>query len=111
MFDSMSVLTEAFSKMLRKKPDIFRIGTNGNPNGNSGTSSSYSGPSPQGLIGSFGLGATRTNGTREVHCGTGPDFMDSVVPFELGEKIAKHIRKVSESVNLGENKAGKSCRI
>ena len=97
MFDAMSVLTEAFSKMLRKKPDLFR-GTNGGGNGNIGSSSSSSSLSGSStLSGSvFGFGGNgRPNGSREVHCGTGPDFMDSVIPFELGEKIAKHIRKVS----------------
>jgi len=97
MFDAMSVLTEAFSRMLRKKPDLFR-GTNGGGNGNVGTGSSASSSASASatLSGSvFGFGGNgRPNGSREVHCGTGPDFMDSVIPFELGEKIAKHIRKV-----------------
>lgn len=86
MFDSMAVLTEAFSKMLRKKPDLFR-GTNSGNNGGvgMGSNSNYGGST-------FGFGGM--NGSREIHCGTGPDFMDPIVPFELGEKIAKYIRKV-----------------
>ncbi len=103
MFDAMSVLTEAFSKMLRKKPDLFR-GTNGGGNGGSGLGISF--PSGSSTLSGSVFGAGRPNGSREVHCGTGPDFMDSVVPFELGEKIAKHIRKVSPASDLSFSKPG-----
>lgn len=71
MFDAISVLAEAFSKMYKKKLDIFQQPSSG----------------INGLL--------RTNGTRDVHCATGGDFSGSPPPFENGEKIAKFIRKVS----------------
>ena len=81
MYDAMSVLMEAFGKMLRKKPDLLR-----SPSSSSSSSAAAN---------NHGYLPGRTNGTtREVHCGTGPDFKDPVIPFEVGEKIAKHIRKV-----------------
>jgi hypothetical protein len=73
MYDAMSVLQDAFSKMTRKKPDYF---SSGSP-ASSSTSSTF-----------------RWNGTRDVHCATGRDFTGSPTPFEMGERIAKNIRKV-----------------
>lgn len=70
MYDAISVLAEAFSKMYKKKLDIFQQPSSG----------------INGLL--------RTNGTRDVHCATGGDFSGSPPPFENGEKIAKFIRKV-----------------
>ncbi len=70
MYDAISVLAEAFSKMYKKKLDIFQQPSSG----------------INGLL--------RTNGTRDVHCATGGDFSGSPPPFENGEKISKFIRKV-----------------
>jgi len=70
MYDAVSVLFDAFTKMTRKKPDFFH---------------------QPGAVSPTGV---KLNGTREVHCATGRDFTGSPVPFELGEKIAKYIRKV-----------------
>lgn len=67
MYDAISVLGEAFSKMYKKKMEFLQPGING----------------------------FRANGTRDVHCATGGDFTGSPPPFEHGEKIAKFIRKVS----------------
>jgi hypothetical protein len=75
MYDAMSVLQDAFSKMTRKKPDYF---SSGSPASSSTSSSS----------------TFRWNGTRDVHCATGRDFTGSPTPFEMGERIAKNIRKV-----------------
>ena len=84
MYDAMSVLTEAFGKMLRKNPDLL----------NRSTSSAAAGPNVSSNNGY--LNSRPSNGSKQVqhYCGTGPDFRDPVVPFEVGEKIAKHIRKV-----------------
>ena len=88
MYDAMSVLIEAFGKMLRKKPDLL----NRSPS-SSISSSSYS--SNSNSNNGYLLNNRPNNGSKEIqHCGSGPDFKDPVVPFEVGEKIAKHIRKV-----------------
>ncbi len=73
MYDAISVLAEAFSKMYKKKLDIFQSGING---------------------------FSRTNGTRDVNCATGGDFSGSPLPFENGEKIAKFIRKVISVIKI-----------
>lgn len=73
MYDAISVLAEAFSKMYKKKLDIFQSSSGIN-------------------------GFLRTNGTRDVHCATGGDFSGSPTPFENGEKIAKFIRKVIKAL-------------
>lgn len=89
MYDSISVLAEAFGKILRKKPDFF-----GSP-ANSGVGGFVQG-GLKGTSSSSSSNSSISTPMREVHCATGRDFTDSPVPFELGEKIAKFIRKVSE---------------
>lgn len=71
MYDAITVLYDAFTKMTRKKSDFFH---------------------PAG--GGVSETGVKLNGTREVHCATGRDFTGSPVPLLLGEKIAKYIRKV-----------------
>jgi len=70
MYDSISILAEALSRMYKKKVDIFQPSSGFN-------------------------GFLRANGTREVSCATGGAFTGSPIPFENGEKIAKFFRKVS----------------
>jgi hypothetical protein len=81
--------------MLRKKPDLFRGSTSSGNNGFGSSSTNYGG-NYNGGGSQFTFGVM--NSSREIHCGTGPDFMDPVAPFELGERIAKNIRKVSQSI-------------
>lgn len=69
MHDSVNVLVEAFSKVLRKKPDMFRAGKKSN-NGQ---------PSP-----------VLNNGSR-VDCNINKGW---VTPWEHGEKISRVLRKV-----------------
>ena len=71
MYDAVFVLVEAFSKIMRKKPDQFRAYTmrnRGQP---------------------FNLPA---NGTRTLDCNTSKGW---VTPWEHGDKISRYLRKVS----------------
>lgn len=66
MYDAVFVLVEAFSKLLRKKPDVFRS--------------------------TLRKGQTFSNGTRGVDCNTSGGW---VTPWEHGDKISRLLRKVS----------------
>ena len=91
MYDAMSVLIDAFGKMLRKKPDLLsRPLSSSSSSSSSNVNNGYLNSRPN-II----------NSSKEVqhYCGTWPDFKDPVVPLEAGEKIAKHIRKVRKDIH------------
>ncbi|EAA11672.5 AGAP006027-PA [Anopheles gambiae str. PEST] len=78
MYDAVFVLVEAFSKIMRKKPDQFRAYTmrnRGQP---------------------FNLPA---NGTRTLDCNTSKGW---VTPWEHGDKISRYLRKVEISGLTGD---------
>lgn len=64
MYDAVFVLVEAFNKLLRKKPDLFRN--------------------------NFRRGQIFNNGSRGLDCNTS----GWVTPWEHGDKISRFIRKV-----------------
>lgn len=65
MYDAVFVLVEAFNKLLRKKPDLFRN--------------------------NFRRGQIFNNGSRGLDCNTSGGW---VTPWEHGDKISRFIRKV-----------------
>ena len=97
MYDAMGVLIETFGKMLRKKPDLL----NRSQSSSSSPSSSSFGSN---VNNAYLYTRPNSNGSKGIqHCGTGPDYKDPIVPFEMGEKIAKHIRKVWSSTISNNN--------
>lgn len=97
MYDAISVLAEAFGKVLRKKPDFFVGGSISTTSGGAMSTSNNKTPTFPSSSSSSTTTTSFNTTMREVHCATGRDFTDSPVPFELGEKISKFIRKVSAS--------------
>ncbi|XP_046391302.1 glutamate receptor 1-like isoform X3 [Ischnura elegans] len=73
MYDAVFVLVEAFHKLLRKKPDLFR--------------------------GNFRRGQIFNNGSRGLDCNISRGW---VTPWEHGEKISKFLRKVELEGLTGE---------
>jgi len=73
MYDAVGIISEAFTKLMRRKGEFFLPGSNGLPQ------------TPAALF---------FNRSREVNCATAP-FRGSPIPFEWGEKIAKLLHKVS----------------
>lgn len=73
MYDAVFVLVEAFNKLLRKKPDMFRN--------------------------NLRRGQIFNNGSRGIDCNTSRGW---VTPWEHGDKISRFLRKVS-SIELSEN--------
>ncbi|KAK9891998.1 hypothetical protein WA026_017479 [Henosepilachna vigintioctopunctata] len=73
MYDAVFVLVEAFSKLLRKKPDLFRN--------------------------NLRKGQTFSNGSRGVDCNTSGGW---VTPWEHGDKISRLLRKVELEGLTGE---------
>ena len=65
MYDAVFVLVEAFNKILKKKPDTFRT--------------------------NFRRGQIFNNGSRGLDCNTSQGW---VTPWEHGDKISRHLRKV-----------------
>ncbi|GFG28171.1 hypothetical protein Cfor_07823, partial [Coptotermes formosanus] len=65
MYDAVFVLVEAFNKILKKKPDTFRT--------------------------NFRRGQIFNNGSRGIDCNTSQGW---VTPWEHGDKISRHLRKV-----------------
>lgn len=65
MYDAVFVLVEAFNKLLRKKPDMFRA--------------------------NFRRGLIFNNGSRGIDCNTSGGW---VSPWEHGDKISRFLRKV-----------------
>ncbi|XP_046410710.1 glutamate receptor 1 isoform X1 [Neodiprion pinetum] len=78
MYDAVFVLVEAFSKMLRKKPDQFK--SNVRRNGVSGS-------------------GHQANATRALDCNPSQGW---VTPWEHGDKISRHLRKVEIEGLTGE---------
>lgn len=72
MYDAVFVLVEAFSKIVRKKPDQFRAYTS-----RSRGQQAFSLPA---------------NGTRTMDCNMSKGW---VTPWEHGDKISRYLRKVS----------------
>lgn len=70
MYDAVFVLVEAFNKLLRKKPDLFRN--------------------------NFRRGLIFNNGSRGLDCNTSGGW---VTPWEHGDKISRFLRKVSSNYN------------
>jgi len=82
MYDAISVLHSAFTKILHKKGGSDFISSLRSLNGSTTSSTSSS------------SGSATASSRRDVVCATGRDFTDNPVPFEMGERIAKYIRKV-----------------
>ncbi|GLV33707.1 Glutamate receptor IB [Carabus blaptoides fortunei] len=73
MYDAVFVLVEAFNKLLRKKPDLFRN--------------------------NFRRGLIFNNGSRGLDCNTSGGW---VTPWEHGDKISRFLRKVEIEGLTGE---------
>ncbi|XP_066994946.2 glutamate receptor 1-like [Anabrus simplex] len=73
MYDAVFILVEAFNKLLRKKPDLFR--------------------------GNFRRGQIFNNGSRGIDCNTSRGM---VTPWEHGDKISRFLRKVELEGLTGE---------
>ncbi|XP_021919064.1 glutamate receptor 1-like isoform X1 [Zootermopsis nevadensis] len=73
MYDAVFVLVEAFNKILKKKPDTFRT--------------------------NFRRGQIFNNGSRGMDCNTSQGW---VTPWEHGDKISRHLRKVELEGLTGE---------
>lgn len=70
MYDAVFVLVEAFNKLLRKKPDLFRN--------------------------NFKRGQIFNNGSRGIDCNTSKGW---VTPWEHGDKISRFLRKVCNAIS------------
>lgn len=100
MYDAVFVLVDAFTKLLKKKPDQFRtfsvkrgssnsssnynsnnINSNGNGNGNNNN----------------GGGSGNNNNNRGLECNTSKGW---VIPWEHGDKISRFLRKVSSLCSI-----------
>ncbi|XP_049960400.1 glutamate receptor 1-like [Schistocerca serialis cubense] len=73
MYDAVFVLVEAFNRLLRKKPDVFRA--------------------------NFRRGQVFNNGSRGIECNTSKGW---VTPWEHGDKILRILRKVELDGLTGE---------
>ncbi|XP_069686217.1 glutamate receptor 1-like isoform X2 [Periplaneta americana] len=73
MYDAVFVLVEAFNKILKKKPDTFRT--------------------------NIRRGQFFNNGSRGIFCNASQDW---VTPWEHGDKISRHLRKVEMEGLTGE---------
>ncbi|XP_012264901.2 glutamate receptor 1 isoform X2 [Athalia rosae] len=91
MYDAVFVLVEAFNKILRKKPDLFKTNVR-----RPGVAGSTSGGSSGG--GNSGNNHP-TNGTRALDCNTSQGW---VTPWEHGDKISRNLRKVEIEGLTGE---------
>jgi hypothetical protein len=84
MYDAVFVLVEAFNKILKKKPDTFRT--------------------------NFRRGQIFNNGSRGIDCNTSHGW---VTPWEHGDKISRHLRKVGSVLIYGfkvfSNATTKAC--
>lgn len=113
MYDAVFVLVDAFSKLLKKKPDQFRTvaqkkgvgqtmmlmaGTNGTQQQQNGGAGGGSGTANGGGNGGSGSNNANPSSNRALDCNTSKGW---VHPWEHGDKISRYLRKVSQNVADG----------
>lgn len=88
MYDAVFVLVEAFNKILRKKPDQFRLAVGPRKSNQPPTNNTLNGTSsPSQSNGSSNGG----NNFRSLDCNTSKGWVN---PWEHGDKISRYLRKV-----------------
>lgn len=101
MYDAVFVLVDAFTKLLKKKPDQFRAVSTKRGSGQTyntsmmanGAANNVNGGGGANGGGSSGGGGTSNNNNRGgLDCNTSKGW---VVPWEHGDKISRYLRKVS----------------
>lgn len=91
MYDAVFVLVEAFNKILRKKPDQFRLAIGPRKSNQptlNGTLNGISSPTQS----NNGNGSNGGNNFRSLDCNTSKGWVN---PWEHGDKISRYLRKVS----------------
>lgn len=97
MYDAVFVLVDAFTKLLKKKPDQFRTiatkrGAQAYGNMSSTTNGGNNINGNGGGANANGNGNSNNNNNRGLDCNTSKGW---VVPWEHGDKISRYLRKVS----------------
>ena len=97
MYDALFVLADAFTKLLKKKPDQFRTaslkrGSQTPTNLSSNVNNNNISPNTNSNSNGGGNNNHNSNGNKALDCSKG-----TVIEWEHGDKISKYMRKVSRA--------------